>query len=211
MSKPTQYTKGFVEFYKLKFKVTPDVLIPRPETEILVEEIIKANPKTVLEIGTGSGNIAISIAKNLPDVKVTATDISEKAIEVARQNSKLHYLHDRVIFVITDLIEAILETPDLIVANLPYIPTDRIPHLDSSVKDYEPHIALDGGEDGFELYRKLFVQMKKKNIIPKVLIAEIDYTQAYIAVNEAKKYFPHSSVEIKNDLSHMQRFLVIQF
>ncbi len=209
--KPQQYIKGYSEFFKLRFKVTEDVLIPRPETELLVEHVIKASPKTVLDIGTGSGNIAISIAKNLEDVHITATEVSKKALKVARQNAKLHQVEDKITFIESNLLEKVNQTADIFVSNLPYIPTERIDYLDSSVKDFEPRVALDGGEDGFELYRKLFVQMIQKNLYPKYFIAEIDYTHADIALIEALKYFPKASVDIKKDLTHMQRFLVITF
>jgi len=213
--KPIQYIKGFVEFYKLKFKVTEDVLIPRPETELLVDFCLEKKPKTILDIGTGAGNIAISVAKNLPDCKITATEVSPEALEIAKQNAKFHGVESKIDFVVADLLNVIggaaLPQSDIIVTNLPYIPTDRIPYLDSSVKDFEPHVALDGGDDGFELYRKLFKEMVEKNLYPEYLIGEIDYTQGETAVNEALKYFPKSSAEVKLDLTHRQRILVIKF
>ncbi len=109
-SKPSQYINGWVEFYKLRFKVTPDTLIPRPETELLIDEVLKycnqdsKESYTILDLGTGSGNIAISIAKNNPIVKIIATDISEKALVVAKQNAKLHNVYDRITFVVSDLL-----------------------------------------------------------------------------------------------------------
>lgn len=218
-NRPDAYTKGWVEFYKLKFKVIEDVLIPRPETELLVDEIIKISQKndltnhglTILDIGTGAGNISISIAKNTVNARITATDISEKALKVAKQNAKLHGVLDKITFTVSDLLENIEGDFDIIVTNLPYIPTERINYLDSSVKDYEPHVALDGGEDGFELYRKLFVEMIKKNLYPKFLIGEIDYTHGELATREALKYFPKCEPDVKFDLAHKQRFLVIKF
>lgn len=221
--KPSQYSKGWVEFYKLKFKVNPDVLIPRPETELLVDEILQLAEKqslTILDIGTGSGNIAISLACNLEgcNVNVIATDISGKALNVAKQNAAFHKVDDRIIFVESNLLSNIEDMPDIIVANLPYIPTDRIPTLDSSVKDFEPHLALDGGKDGFELYRKLFQEIKDKRSLPaeagknwklKLIICEIDDTHEAIALREGKKYFPKSKIEIKKDLAKRVRILKI--
>lgn len=211
-SKPSQYIKGWVEFYKLKFKVTPDTLIPRPETELLVDEVLKFKGKelTVLDMGTGAGNIAISIAKNSLDVKIIATDISAKALKIAELNAKLHGVSDKIVFIQSNLLSSLRLHPDIIVTNLPYIPSARIPYLDSSVKDFEPRIALDGGPDGFDLYRKLFKQLKKKKLLPKLFIAEIDYTHGDLAYGEAKKYFPHTEVEIKTDLAHKQRILLIR-
>src|SRR3989344_9001871 len=114
---PHAYIKGYVEFYKLKFKVTSGVLIPRPETELLVDEVLRflsqlpttdyqLQTPTILDLGTGAGNIAISIAKNAPEVKIIATDISEKALKVAKQNAKLHGVEDKITFVKSDLLSA---------------------------------------------------------------------------------------------------------
>src|SRR3989344_6459932 len=221
-NRPKQYTQGWVEFYKLKFKITPDVLIPRPETELLVDEVIRflsnhperpkgveGSPYTILDIGTGSGNIAISIAKN-SRAKISSADISLKALKVAKQNAKLHGVEKRIFFLKSDLLSNIKSSPDIIVTNLPYIPSERIPYLDSSVKDHEPHIALDGGEDGFELYRKLFKQIRKFEGAPQgwkhqMIVCEIDYTHGELAVNEALKYFPEAQVEVKTDLAKTQR------
>lgn len=259
-SKPSQYIKGYVEFYKLKFKVTPDVLIPRPETELLVDKALSFLKHTadlpthrstgtpthrytdilILDIGTGSGNIAISIAKNLSlhlegvKLKIIATDISTKALKVAKQNAKLHGVEAQIEFVESDLLAAVnndvlihrlTDTPThrptdiLIVTNLPYIPSARIPYLGSSVKDFEPKVALDGGEDGFALYRKLFKQILRLHLEGppagragvKLIIGEIDYTHGELAVNEALKYFPKASVEVKTDLAYKQRILKITF
>ena len=249
---PQQYQKGYVEFYKLKFKVTPDVLIPRPETELLVDAAldcikyyvssIKSKNILVLDVGTGSGNIAISIAKNISDlsglmqptceVHIIATDISQKALKIAKQNAKLHGLLDKIKFIKSNLLSRLNYTLPpkegrvnpkplgnevaassaytlIIVTNLPYIPAARIPYLESSVKDFEPLIALDGGEDGFELYRKLFAQLVKKGLNPTLLIGEIDYTHGELAALTAQKYFPDAEIEVKKDLAHMQRILTM--
>ncbi len=239
--KPKQYQQGYVEFYKLKFKVTPDVLIPRPETELLVDEIlncikyyvssIKGSEILVLDVGTGAGNIAISLACNLEgcNVNIIATDISKKALEVARQNAKLHRVEKQITFIKGDLLShpeltsGSIWIPDpirqaqgkqvrdnnlIIIANLPYIPSSRIPTLDSSVKDFEPHIALDGGPDGFDLYRKLFKQITSIACL-KLIVCEIDYTHESIAKKEALKYFPGYKIEIKKDLAKKIRILKI--
>lgn len=212
---PKQYKQGYTEFYKLKFTLTPDVLIPRPETELLVEEVLKVMTKdqklkTIIDVGTGSGCIAISIAKNLPKIKIIATDVSPKALEVAKKNAKFHKV-DSILFIEDDLISSIKKAPDIIVTNLPYIPSARLMYIDPMVVDFEPKIALDGGKDGFELYRKLFTQISQQKILPKYLVAEIDYTQAEIATQEALRYFPKSSVEIKYDLAQKQRILKVEF
>lgn len=211
-SRPSQYIKGWVEFYKLKFKVTPDVLIPRPETELLVDEVLefaKNKTLTVLDLGTGSGNIAISIAKNNKKINVFATEVSEKALDLAKENARKHSVDKRIFFIESDLLSNIKASPDIIVTNLPYIPSERIPYLDSSVKDFEPLVALDGGPDGFRLYRKLFQQISRLKWKPKLIVGEIDYTHGELAVNEAQKYFPDANIEVKTDLAHKQRILII--
>lgn len=229
LSKSYQYIQGWSEFYKLKFKVTPDVLIPRPETELLVDEAlnsikyyvssIKGENILVLDIGTGAGNIAISIAKNAPQVKIIATDISQKALKVAKQNARLHNVENKITFIQSNLLDTLHydtlvyhseNDPDIIVTNLPYIPAARIPYLNSSVKDFEPHVALNGGDDGFVLYRKLFEQIQDKGWKPKSIIGEIDYTHGELAVNEAYKYFPEAEIEVKLDLAKKQRILIIK-
>lgn len=224
---PIQYQKGYIEFYKFRFKVTPDVLIPRPETELLVDEVlmslrgaIATKQSTILDLGTGAGNIAISLAKQLPTqhvgIRIIATDISPKALRVARKNAKLHGVTDKISFVQSNLLSNLSDSlihqsteTLIIVTNLPYIPSARIPYLDSSVKDFEPLIALDGGEDGFDLYRKLFQQISHLKLKPKLIIGEIDYTQGELAVTEAQKYFPNIQIEVKIDLTHKQRILKI--
>ncbi len=222
-STPKQYIQGWVEFYKLKFKVTSDVLIPRPETELLVDEVLNychlypIPYSLILDIGTGSGNIAIAIAKNLPKAKIFATDLSEAALEVARENAKKHKVGKRIFFLKSDLLSDLnyslkpISYSLIIVTNLPYVPSARISYLDPSVKDFEPRVALDGGPDGFDLYRQLFAQMLKKNLIPGLLVGEIDYTQGELAIREAQKYFPNAQVEIKTDLAKKQRILLINF
>lgn len=218
-NKPKQYIQGFVEFYKLKFKVTEDVLIPRPETELLVDEVLKFYslnplPFTLLDIGTGAGNISISVTKNTQNVKIIATDVSKEALKIALQNAKLHGLEDKITFLQSDLLSSYTLNPSpyplIIVTNLPYIPSERIPYLDSSVKDYEPHVALDGGMDGFGLYRKLFQQLVDKKIKFDLLVGEIDYTHGEIAILEAQTYFPEKLIEVKLDLHHRQRILIIK-
>lgn len=209
--KPRQYQQGWTEFYKLKFFLTEDSLIPRPETELLVDEIIKLKPNTLLDIGTGSGNIAISVAKNLPKVKVLATDISDKALEVARKNAKFHKVENQIFFEVRDLMEGMQKAPDVIVTNLPYIPTARLLHIDPMVTDWEPKIALDGGIDGFELYRKLFSQIEQKKLYPKYLIGEIDYSHADFVIQETKRFFSTAKVEVKDDLAKKQRYFIVRF
>lgn len=234
-SGPIQYQKGWTEFFKLKFKLTQDVLIPRPETELMVEEIIERvqnaefrvqnednNSELVIaDIGTGSGCIAISLAKNLPKHKIIAIDLSPKAIEVARKNAKFHKVDKRILFLENDLLSGIKVMPDIIAANLPYIPTFKLMYLDPLVREFEPKMALDGGSDGLELYRRLFQQISQLdqnstpprwNVrTPRLVICEIDEDQGQNIKFEAQKYFPNAEIEIKKDLAKKDRFIKIKF
>ena len=160
---PIQYILGNTEFMGLGFIVNKDVFIPRPETEILVETVLKLTPNTehrtpnfhILDLGTGSGCIAVSLAKFLPAVKVTAFDISDKALKIARKNARLNNV--KIEFMkqdFTDNRQPITEKFDIIVSNPPYIPGPDIDGLQPEVR-YEPRIALDGGRDGLEFYRKI--------------------------------------------------------
>lgn len=225
VEKPKQYQQGWTEFYKLKFFLTQDSLIPRPETELLVDEILRIaislqpSAFSILDLGTGSGNIAIAVAKNLPNVKVLATDISEKALDVARKNAKFHKVENQIFFLKSDLLEYLashltsgnVKVPDIIVTNLPYIPTARLMYIDPMVTEWEPKVALDGGEDGFGLYRKLFAQIAEKKLFPKYLLGEIDYSHADFVYDEVRRFFPKAQVEVKHDLAKKQRYFVIKF
>jgi release factor glutamine methyltransferase len=165
---PVAYILGHKEFYSLEFEVSPAVLIPRPETEMLVsaalESIARLPVPRVLDIGTGSGAIAIAIAVNSPAVQVTATDISADALEVASRNAAAHRVADRVTLRLADCFDvrdlgAPLRRFDLIVANPPYIDDAAIAGLMPDVRDYEPRVALSGiageGADGLEFYRRI--------------------------------------------------------
>lgn len=221
VEKPKQYEQGWTEFYKLKFFLTPDALIPRPETELLVDEVLKIAKEikqkhnkipTIIDMGTGSGNIAIAIAKNLDDVGIVATEISGKALEIAKKNAEFHNVDsDKIVFIVNDLYEKFTVAPDIIVTNLPYIPTARLLYIDPMVTEWEPRVALDGGIDGFELYRKLFAQIAQKRLFPKYIIGEIDYTHADFVLDESKRFFPQAAAEVKHDLAKKQRYFVLSF
>ena len=199
LGEPIQYILGQTEFMDLEFKVSPDVLIPRPETELLVEAAIKqvtksppkADPPTaeqgreirsinILDIGTGSGCIAVSLAKLLPaGITLTATDISAQALQVARQNASLNNVSAWVSFIQSDLFAAYNLTPntyDLIVSNPPYIATSDIDNLQPEI-GYEPRIALDGGSDGLSIYRRIIPGAKGYLKEGGSLILEMGYNQ----------------------------------
>src|SRR5688500_14361457 len=213
------YVLGHWEFFGMDFEVTPDVLIPRPETELLVERAIawlKQSPlrKSVADIGTGSGAIAISIAVHVPAVHVLATDISPRALEVARRNAgKFDVLH-KVDFVQCDLIPE-RNTPllrelrfDLICANLPYIPTETLHHL--PVFGREPTLALDAGDVGLELIGRL-LRMAPDWLAPDgIILLEIESTRGSQASDLARDLFPEAAIHLHQDLAGRDRLLEIR-
>jgi len=180
---PVAYLVANKEFYSLPFFVNQDVLIPRPDTECLVDVALrvgkKENWKLILDLGTGSGCIAIALAKSLPQVKVIAVDISAKALEVAAKNAIVNKVADRVNFVHGDLF-APLEKGlafDAIVTNPPYIPDNDIKDLDKDVKDYEPRLALSGGADGFSVFDRILADAGSSLKIGGHLFIEIGSPQ----------------------------------
>ena len=209
---PLQYITGFQEFMKLKFFVNKEVLIPQPDTEILVEEVLRVLKKidnpVVLDLGTGSGAIAISIAKYAPNVQVLATDISKKALEIAKQNAKLNGVANNIVFVQSNLFDKIkADKFDVIVSNPPYIPTDEIKKLPKDVQE-EPKVALDGGKDGLDFYRKIAKQGYKFLNRQGYLALEIGYNQKEEVkkiINEQKRYVETYS---KKDLCQNDRIVV---
>jgi release factor glutamine methyltransferase len=158
---PTAYIMGFKEFYGLNFKVTRDTLIPRPETEHLVDEALALAKNTLClaDIGCGCGAIALALAKNLPQARIWAADISPEALEVAKFNAQALGLSGQVEFLTGDLAQPLSGHFGIICANLPYIPADEMAGLPKDVADFEPHLALDGGAGGLDLYRRLIPQI----------------------------------------------------
>lgn len=212
---PLPYILGHWEFFGLDFEVNENILIPRPETELLVEKAIaylKSNPdkRNIIDVGTGSGVIAISIAKHILDVKIIATDISPKALQVAKRNAIKYGVENQIAFVECDLLpDDRPKTVDLICANLPYIPTKTLQGLEIYGK--EPTLALDGGEDGLDLYRKLFslVSRNPNNLNNLFWLCEVEEGQGISATNLAKEFFPNAKVNLDQDLSSRDRLLEI--
>jgi release factor glutamine methyltransferase len=212
------YVLGHWEFFGLDLDITPDVLIPRPETELLVEKALAwlaESPvrRTVADVGTGSGAIAVSIAVNMPDAHVLATDISHEALEVARKNAaKFDVLH-RIDFVQCDLLPghiASLATErhfDLICANLPYIPTKTLYSL--PIFEREPTLALDGGEDGLALIRRL-LQIGPEWLAPNgMMLLEVESSLGIQALNFACDLFSEATIHLHQDLAGQDRLLEI--
>jgi len=222
---PFPYVLGHWEFFGLDYDVTPEVLIPRPETELLVEKAIAwlqetkvrspSSPLRVADIGTGSGAIAVSLAVNVPDADILATDISSKALQVAIQNAIKHGVANRIEFIECDLLPTQSKFVnrksqiDLLCANLPYIPTETLSQL--SVFGREPTVALDGGEDGLDLVRRLL------NIAPDwlapngLILLEIESTRGLQALNLAHEMFSNAEISLYQDLAGKDRMLKVEF
>jgi release factor glutamine methyltransferase len=212
------YVLGHWEFFGLDFEVTPHVLIPRPETELLVEKAIawlQRSPvtRTIADVGTGSGAIAVSIAVNVPDARILATDISQKALEVAQKNAIKFDVSNRIDFVQCDLFPSSIESLptklrfDLICANLPYIPTETLHKL--PIFGREPTLALDGGTDGLDLIHRLL------NIAPEwlspngLIFLEIESTRGIQALQLTNDLFSEASLHLHKDLAGQDRLLEI--
>ena len=201
---PLQYIIGEQEFMGLRFKVNSNVLIPRQDTETLVEQvskIVKPGMK-VLDLCTGSGCVLISVLKNAPELTGMGSDISKTALLVAKENAKLHEVDAE--WVRSDLFDNITETFDVIMANPPYIPTGEILSLMPEVRDFEPENALDGGADGLDFYRKIAGQVKDYLNPGGYVYMEIGYDQGE-AVSELMRNAGFTEVEVIKDLARNDR------
>jgi release factor glutamine methyltransferase len=222
---PLPYMLGRWEFFGLDFEVTPDVLIPRPETELLVETAlnwIRIHPQPAyrfLDVGTGSGCIAIALAVHVPRAETLATDVSPAALAVARRSAQRHGVQERIEFVECDLLPQtadrnpstlynLLSTINVLTANLPYIPTGTLKEL--AVYEREPTLALDGGTDGLELIRRLLVHLTGKMDTGCLILLEIESGQGQPALELAQAAFPVATVELKKDLAGRDRLVIIE-
>lgn len=206
---PVAYLTKQKEFYGLNFYVDRRVLIPRPETEILVETVLefalKDSKLKIVDAGTGSGCIAIALAKHLPKAEIEAVDISQLALQVAIKNAQKHGVKDRIKFVRSNLLKTIKEPADIIVANLPYLSVNE---LNKSIK-YEPRKALVGKKQGMEYFEKLLMQAAQKLKINGKVFLEIHppllkKIQSLIKIN-----FPRAKITVKKDLAKRSRILII--
>ncbi len=212
---PLGHVLGFEWFYGYRFKVNPDVLIPRPETEELVANILAAYDECfdgqdvdVIDVGTGSGAIAIALRKEEAHLQVTASDISEQAVAVARKNAADNAAD--VTFLTGDMLEPFIEAGircDILVSNPPYIPAHE--QMEHSVVDFEPHVALFGGEDGLKFYREIFANAHRVIKEKAILAFEMGYDQGERLRALAKEHFPDARVEIIKDLSGKNRMLFV--
>jgi len=206
---PTAYIIGRREFYGLDFYVDPSVLIPRPETELLVEKALELAQNypvlSIAEVGTGCGAVAISLALKLPKVKIYATDISPAALKVASINCHKHRVVNRICLLQGDMLDPLPEAVDLIIANLPYVSKKELPQVNSV--DFEPSVALNGGVDGLDKIRQLCNQTSIKLLPQGYLLLEIGQGQRKAMVIFLKNLFPLSEVEVIPDLSGIDRII----
>lgn len=210
---PLAYLTGHREFLGLDFVVTADVLVPRPETELLVEQALRwlgDRVAHVIDVGTGSGIIAVSIAVQRPLARVTAIDRSPAALRVARRNAERHGVTERVSFLQQDLLSpaASLEAVDLICANLPYIPSDDLAVLE--VSRHEPRLALDGGADGLDLIRRLLNQAPAVLSPTGAMLLEIEARQGPAVAALAASAFPGANVLVLHDLAGLDRVVMVE-
>ncbi|UCC12269.1 MAG: peptide chain release factor N(5)-glutamine methyltransferase [candidate division WOR-3 bacterium] len=174
---PLEYLTKSVQFRDFDISIEPGVFIPRVETEYLIDVIadeITEPPRCVLDIGTGSGVLAIALARRYPDSRITATDVSHTAIRCARKNIRTHRLESRIELVRCSLFDGLIGTFDLIVSNPPYIPSERLGSLPRSVRDYEPRLALDGGPHGIRVIQRILSQAKHYTHETSLIALEID-------------------------------------
>jgi release factor glutamine methyltransferase len=210
---PLPYVLGRWEFFGLELDLTPDALIPRPETELLVERAIawlQASPgrRNIADVGTGSGAIALALAVHLPELRITATDISGEALAVARKNAAKFQVVDRIAFVQCDLLPPRKSSNfDMICANLPYIPTETLRGL--PIYGREPSLALDGGPDGLDPLRRLLALAPAWLAPGGILLLEIEATRGNSALSLAYDAFEKAEIHLHQDLAGRDRLLEI--
>lgn len=208
---PLQYVIGHVDFMGLEIKCDPRALIPRPETEQLVEEVLNAKAwNNLVDIGTGTGCIVLALAKQRPDAAFTAVDLSPAALELARENARAHGLEDRIQWKENHLLDGFTPSGcDAIVANLPYIPSNDWKVLPSSVRDHEPQSALDSGPSGMELIEALAAQARIALVPGGMLFLEFGFDQGK-AVFQSLERLGYLNIRIKHDLAGHDRIAIAE-
>jgi release factor glutamine methyltransferase len=207
---PLPYLTGHTEFYGLTFEVTPEVLIPRPETEALVELALARRPATIVDVGTGCGCVAVALAVHLPRAAVHAIDLSPAALAVARRNVERHGVADWVRLMVGDVLSPRPGLADLIVSNPPYVSTGDCASLPISVRDHEPRLALDGGPDGLVVVRRLLAQAPAVLEPGGAILVEIGADQGEAASRLARTCFPQAAIRVCPDLAGCDRVLEIE-
>lgn len=218
---PLQYITGYQEFWSLNLKVTKGVLIPRPETEILVEEALKTFPQNesfdkiinILELGTGSGAVAIALAKELQRGSIVATDISDIAIKTARENAKVHGLEEHITFLKGSLFQPVMKRVgafNLVISNPPYIPTEDFRDIQPEVRDFELRITLNGGKEGLKFYRQILSQAGSYLVKNGWLILEVGKGQAKKVAKIIESTGEFNPASIVKDFSGIERVVKAQ-
>ncbi len=212
---PVAYIIGHKEFYGLDFYVDRRVLIPRPETELLVEKGLEigraaSHPLTIADVGTGCGAIAISLAMHLPQAIIYALDASPDALEVAALNRRLHSVEKRVHLLQGDLLSPLPQPVDLIFANLPYVSRTEWEQLPRIITAYEPRSALDGGPDGLDAIRHLLARARFHLRPRATILLEIGATQGTVVTDLARHHFSTATVEVVQDYAGLDRMVVIE-
>lgn len=217
LHEPVAYLTGKTEFYSLELEINADCMIPRPETELLVQRAIeflrtRYGIQYVCDLCTGSGCIAVAIAKNFPEARVTATDISAAALEVAAQNVKKHQLNEHVKLLCGDLFEPIIKQLDvsqldLIVCNPPYVSTAEYEKLEKNVKDYEPKSSLHAGEDGMDIYRRIIEKADEFLKPDASLMLEIGYAQGPAVRELLEQTSAFAEIKIEKDFHDNDRIV----
>ena len=211
---PLSYITGVREFYGLELVVDSRVLVPRQETELLVDLTLKAveeiglSRPVIIDVGTGSGAIAIALASRLRSAIVYAVDLSVNALDVAMQNCDRHAVTDRVRLIHGDLFSSLVEMVDIVVCNPPYIPSGELRKLPRDI-GYEPRLALDGGQDGLDVLRRLLAQAKHRIRCNGRLIFELSPEQVETAMELARNTFPQRRVSFERDLLNHPRAVVV--
>ena len=210
---PLPYILNNQAFFGLDFYVTPDVLIPRPETELLVEialDCLSRLPDTCLaaDVGTGSGCIAIALAHHYPLVRMIATDLSFKSLLIARENCRRHELSERIALLQTDLLAGVQARFDLICANLPYIPSHKLENL--AVARHEPLLALDGGPAGLDAIARLLDQSRERLNPGGLMLLEMEFSQSEAIRELIHGIFPAAGITIVDDLNRLPRLAIIE-
>lgn len=210
---PIALITGWREFWGLDFEVTPAVLIPRPETELVIEAALAAcargpEPADIIDVGAGTGCLAIALAREFPSARVTAIDVSRQALDVARRNARRHGVQDRVRFVQADLLAGVRARADLIVSNPPYVPRRAAPALPPEVRDHEPHVALFGGDEGLDVLRQLADQAVTRLRPGGVLVAEFGIGQEPGVREAFGSDRGWTATDIRRDLQGIPRVIV---
>lgn len=210
---PTAYILKQCQFYGIDLYIDSRALIPRPETELLVEEALDYTSRSnspcgyfsIVDVGTGSGAIAVALAHHLPQAKIYAIDISKDALEITAINCQKHKVSQRVHLLHGDMLYPLYERVNIIVANLPYIRDQDISELIPEIKDFEPGMALAGGIDGLDKIRQLLPQASQKLLPGGLILLEIGQGQSSAAVDLARSYFPDAKIDLIPDLAGIDR------